>query len=79
MLSCKDVSQRASALIDHELPFWELLQMRLHLAMCRGCQAFVRQMRITRDLTAVAPAEDTGDAAAMDAILARLQDENRGE
>lgn len=75
MLSCKDVSARASALIDKDLPLWDVLQMRLHLAMCKGCRAFMRQMRITRSLTAVVPAAGPDDEAAMAAILARLRDE----
>lgn len=79
MLSCKEVSERASALIDKELPLWEVVQMRLHLAMCKGCSAFVRQMRITRSLTAVSPAAGVDDEAAMAAILAKLHEEtNRG-
>lgn len=75
MLRCKDVSERASALIDKELPLWEVVQMRLHLAICKGCQAFVRQMRITRSLTAIAPGGGADDEAAMAAILSRLQKE----
>ena len=76
MLSCQEVSERASALIDKELPLWDVMQMRLHLAMCKGCSAFVRQMRITRSLTAVPPPGSTDeDDAAMAAILARLHDE----
>ena len=75
MLSCKEVSERASALIDKELPLWDVMQMRLHLAMCKGCSAFVRQMRITRTLTAVPSAGGPADDAAIAAILARLHDE----
>jgi hypothetical protein len=54
MLSCKDVATRASALIDGELGAWTALQIRLHLAMCKGCDRFISQMRITRDLAAAA-------------------------
>lgn len=79
MLSCKDVSQRASALIDKELPLWEVLQIRLHLAMCKGCSAFVRQIKVTRSLTSVAPDAGPDDEAAMAAILARLRDERPGD
>lgn len=78
MLSCKEVSERASALIDGELGMFDLLQMRLHLAMCKGCDAFVRQMRTTRDLTNSAldtePAETEGDDQRITAILSRLRE-----
>lgn len=78
MLSCKEVAERASALIDGELGVFDLLQMRLHLAMCKGCDAFIRQMRTTRDLTTSAAVIDDQQSAEMDsrisAILAQLHD-----
>lgn len=68
MLSCKEVADRASALIDGDLSAWEVLQIRLHLAMCKGCSRFIEQMRRTDRLTAevAVPAEplphEAGDA-----------------
>ena len=75
MLSCKEVASRASALIDGDLGTWETLQMRLHLAMCRGCGRFIGQMRITRDLTLATPLPDAADEAEdgrISAILSQL-------
>jgi len=78
MLSCKEVAERASALIDRELGMFDLLQMRLHLAMCKGCDAFIRQMRTTRDLTAAVPDIDNERSDEVDgritAILSQLHD-----
>jgi predicted anti-sigma-YlaC factor YlaD len=54
MLSCRDVARRADALLDAELGTLERVQVRLHLMMCRGCAAFVEQMRATHRLTAQA-------------------------
>lgn len=51
MFRCSEVAERSSLLIDGELGPWQRFNMKLHLAMCRGCRAFVAQMRITRDLT----------------------------
>lgn len=59
MLSCKDVADRASALIDGELSTWDAVQIRLHLAMCKGCGRFIEQMRLTDQLTA--EVADTGE------------------
>lgn len=63
MLSCQEIARRASALIDGELSAWEAFQMRLHLAMCKGCERFISQMRTTRDLTETLLASDTQDEA----------------
>ncbi len=56
MFRCSEVAERASLLIDGDLGFWPRLNIKLHLAMCRGCRAFVEQMRVTDDLTAMAGA-----------------------
>lgn len=56
MLRCKDVFDRASALIDEEISPWEGLQMQMHLALCKGCRRFIEQMRQTDRITSeVAP------------------------
>jgi len=78
MLSCKEVADRASDLIDGDLGLFDLLQLRLHLAMCKGCDAFVRQMRTTRDLTRAAVDVDKTSTDEVDgrisAILSELHD-----
>ena len=75
MLSCKDVSERASAMIDGELSVWDTMRMRLHLAMCKGCSTFMTQMRATKamiDTAATAPDDDADTDAQVSDILSRL-------
>lgn len=78
MLSCKEVADRSSALIDGELGVFDRLKMRLHMAMCKGCNVFVSQMRTTRDLTASAAVVDDNLSEDVDgritAILSQLPD-----
>ena len=77
MLSCREVAERASALIDGELSAWDALRMRLHLAMCKGCDRFIGQMRATRDLTEAAAQSDAmhgADDGRIGAILTQLYD-----
>ena len=75
MLSCKEVVERASALIDDDLSIWAALQMRFHLAMCKGCGAFIAQMRATARITEAAantfPDESADDERMLD-ILSRV-------
>lgn len=73
ILKCKDVAERANALLDGELGTWDRLRIQLHLAICTGCTHFIAQMRQTKALiraSAAMPAE--APPAALDAILARL-------
>lgn len=73
MLKCKEVVQRADALIDGTpLSFGERLALRTHLMICRHCRRYVRQLDALtehlRQQTSVAPLDD----GEVDAILARL-------
>lgn len=75
MLSCKQVAERASALIDGELGLMDRLQLRLHLAMCRGCRAFIGQMKVTDNLAkaaVVAPELPIDEDSEIAAILMRV-------
>lgn len=50
MLKCNDVASRASALLDAELGTRSALRLWLHLAICKGCRRFIRQMNVTNEL-----------------------------
>lgn len=50
MLSCKDVTARATAFLERDLSWWERVQMRLHLALCAACRLYMTQMAATREL-----------------------------
>ncbi|MGC9418947.1 MAG: zf-HC2 domain-containing protein [Rhodovulum sp.] len=80
MLKCNEVAARASDLIDGELTGWQAIQMRLHLAMCKGCNNFIGQLRTTRDLTEAAAQEATEEYTQdprLTVILAHLRDDRR--
>ncbi|MGH9158688.1 MAG: zf-HC2 domain-containing protein [Vicinamibacteraceae bacterium] len=47
MLTCKDVTERLTAYLEHDLSWWERMQFLFHLAMCRFCGRYVSQMRTT--------------------------------
>lgn len=49
MLNCREVTAQASALLDRDLPWSGRLQMQIHLAMCRHCSRFMRQLRLLRE------------------------------
>jgi predicted anti-sigma-YlaC factor YlaD len=47
MLRCRDVTGRISDYIDGNLTWRESVAVRLHLAMCRFCRRYLRQIRST--------------------------------
>jgi predicted anti-sigma-YlaC factor YlaD len=48
MLSCKDVTHLLSEGLDRKLSLGERVQMEMHLAMCKGCSNFRKQMDFLR-------------------------------
>ena len=84
MLTCREVAERAEDWLDRDLGKWQTLRMRLHFAMCKGCDRFINQMRLTRDLTQTAADEDItdllqGDDQQIDAIFSKLQEKKQSE
>ena len=52
MLSCKDVSRLVSQGLDRRLGFGERVRLRVHLAICKGCTNFSRQVAFLRKAVA---------------------------
>lgn len=46
MLSCKDISQLTSDLLDKKLSFPMRMKIKIHLLICHKCRDFVKQMSI---------------------------------
>ena len=43
MLTCQEVTAKASLMVDGELGFGERISVRMHLSMCVKCRRFARQ------------------------------------
>lgn len=72
MLSCRDVTERASEAVDGTLPFFARLELRMHLMICEGCRAYIEQMRgLKTMLRQRPPRRPTAEAEA--AVLAALR------
>lgn len=50
MFNCKEVSRRVSESMDHRLPLYQRLLIRMHLLMCKYCSRFQRQVMFLREL-----------------------------
>jgi predicted anti-sigma-YlaC factor YlaD len=65
MMSCRDVTARASAYLDGDLGRWERLRLQAHLAICAGCRRYLRQLATTlavlRRLPSTAPVGEVVD------------------
>ncbi len=50
IVTCKENTELSSRAMDERLPLIERVAMALHLAICRNCARFVRQMHAMRQL-----------------------------
>ncbi len=48
MLHCREISKLVSDSMERELSFRQRMNVWMHLAMCRLCAAFARQLRLLR-------------------------------
>ncbi|SDG68271.1 Putative zinc-finger [Pseudomonas benzenivorans] len=74
MLSCKELVARSSDFLDSQLSFRERLAVRSHLAMCRHCRRFIRQMRVTQRVLRALPEAAIPE---LEALAARLAEQRR--
>jgi anti-sigma factor RsiW len=48
LLTCRDVTEHATGFMEGDLPVRARLAVRLHLAVCRMCRAYMEQLHRTR-------------------------------
>ncbi|MEA1948981.1 MAG: zf-HC2 domain-containing protein [Thermodesulfobacteriota bacterium] len=51
MFNCKEVSRRVSESMDHRLPLYQRMLIRMHLLMCKYCSRFRRQLLLLREFS----------------------------
>ena len=49
LISCKEASHLMSQMQDRSLTPAERIKLKLHLAACKGCTAFEKQLRLLRE------------------------------
>lgn len=64
MMTCKQVSTAISTGDFETASLWTRLSIRFHLAMCRHCSAFVRQIQALTRAARRSSAEQAGQAPA---------------
>ena len=55
MLSCREMTELATAYAERALPLMDRIHFLMHLSMCRHCRRYVKQLRLTIDATGRVP------------------------
>jgi len=48
--SCKEATRLMSEHLDHPLPFYKMVLLKIHLMMCINCTYFGRQIKALKNL-----------------------------
>ena len=56
-ITCQEVAQWASAYLDDHVGDERKRQIFLHLAICAGCETYVKQIATVRDVVGLLPKE----------------------
>ncbi|MGF7161836.1 putative anti-sigma-YlaC factor YlaD [Rhodoligotrophos appendicifer] len=68
MLTCREVTEEASAFLDREQGLFAAAKFRLHLMLCRHCRRYVDQLAETIALLRTSR-ETSMDPVAEDALI----------
>ena len=74
MLSCKELVAHSSDYLDGQLRLRERISVRAHLAMCRHCRRFIRQMKLSQSVLRQLPEQPVPE---LDALAERLAQQRR--
>ena len=69
MLKCKEITKQADQYLDGELSFTQRISFKMHLALCKHCGRYVKQLSLVVNKIKKIPANyDCIDEAEVDAI-----------
>lgn len=72
MLSCKDLSEKASDYLEGELPFWTRLEIRAHVFLCEHCRNYLQQLRFMTRALALAGRDEALERVEEEEVLRRI-------
>jgi len=57
LLVCRELTELVTDFVEGRMSFFDRLRFRFHIAMCRHCREYVRQIAKTRQLLGESPPE----------------------
>jgi hypothetical protein len=49
MITCEEAAKLISESMDHTPPFFERMNLKMHLLMCKACPTYMRQLHLIRE------------------------------
>lgn len=75
MLTCWEMSEMGSDIIDQKLSFNSRMAVMMHISMCRHCRRYIKQLTLTSDVLKALPLPAQPQDIAR--VLAALQEDGK--
>lgn len=72
MLTCREMSELGSEIIERHLSFRTRLAVFMHLRMCSRCTLYIKQLKLTSEVLQQLPFQD--ESVDSQTILKKLQE-----
>lgn len=79
MISCKNVAKLLSSDALSDLTLWRRAEVRLHLAMCKYCSRFARQIKQLRNAVRLTSGSAEADSNLEERIILRIRGDSGRE
>ncbi len=79
MMTCHQITRSVSDFLEHKLRLRDRLAFLLHIAMCRGCRAYVEQFRLALVGLHALGKPSEGAHPPVESLLERFREETRGK
>lgn len=77
MLTCKQLVENSSDLLDQRLSIRTRISVRMHLLMCANCRRFIKNMRLSQAVVRRLPAAESAELDALAAKLSEIRQRNQ--
>ena len=71
-MTCRDLSEIVTSYLEGQLSWWDSVRFQVHLGRCRGCRAYLGQMKVTRASLGKLPPVELPEAV-RDEMLTRFR------
>lgn len=78
MLSCKELTERATEYLEGDVSFGERLMFRMHLAMCKHCRNYVEQIRLTAEALGLMDTDEPLNPEMKSELMAAFREASEG-
>ncbi len=72
MMTCQELTELITDYLEGRMSFWQRAQFQLHVGLCSGCRAYLRQMKLTIDTVGALPKDSIPEEVERE-LLQRLE------